>query len=67
MIQAQTSLSRHAHGGGQWRRTFTLFLARFIRAFGHGLKDAEFHVLLYVLAGLLLNDQGDCRRDLERE
>ncbi len=32
-----------------------LTLARFIRAFGHGLKDAEFRALLFVLASLLVS------------
>ncbi len=34
---------------------FSLTLARFIRAFGHGLKDAEFRALLFVLVGLLVS------------
>lgn len=35
--------------------SFLLTLARFIRAFGHGLKDAEFRALLFVLVGLLVS------------
>jgi voltage-gated potassium channel len=33
--------------------SFVLTLARFIRAFGRGLKDAEFRALLFVLVSLL--------------
>ena len=32
-----------------------LTLARFVRAFVHGLKDAEFRALLFVLVGLLVS------------
>ena len=35
--------------------SFVLTLARFIRAFAHGLKDAEFRALLLVLVGLLVS------------
>jgi voltage-gated potassium channel len=35
--------------------SFFLTLARFIRAFGHGLKDAEFRALLFVVVGLLFS------------
>ena len=35
--------------------TFLLTLARFISALGHGLKDAEFRALLFVLVGLLVS------------
>ena len=35
--------------------SFVLTLARFIRAFAHGLKDAEFRALLFVLVGLLVS------------
>jgi voltage-gated potassium channel len=35
--------------------SFLLTLARFIRAFGHGLKDAEFRALLLVVVGLLFS------------
>ena len=34
---------------------FFLIMARFIRAFVHGLKDAEFRALLLVLVGLLVS------------
>jgi voltage-gated potassium channel len=35
--------------------SFFLTLARFIRAFGHGLKDAEFRALLFVVVSLLFS------------
>ena len=35
--------------------SFVLTLVRFIRAFGRGLKDAEFRALLLVLVGLLVS------------
>jgi voltage-gated potassium channel len=35
--------------------SFVLTLARFIRAFVHGLKDAEFRALLLVLVSLLVS------------
>ena len=35
--------------------SFFLTIARFIRAFAHGLKDAEFRALLLVLVGLLVS------------
>jgi hypothetical protein len=35
--------------------SFLLTLARFVRAFGRGLKDAEFRALLFVLVGLLVS------------
>ena len=35
--------------------SFVLTLARFIRAFARGLKDAEFRALLFVLVGLLVS------------
>ena len=35
--------------------SFLLTLARLIRAFGRGLKDAEFRALLFVLVGLLVS------------
>ena len=33
--------------------SFVMIIARFIRAFWNGLKDAEFRALLFVLVGLL--------------
>ena len=35
--------------------SFVLTIVRFIRAFAHGLKDAEFRALLLVLVGLLVS------------
>ena len=35
--------------------SFVLIIVRFIRAFAHGLKDAEFRALLLVLVGLLVS------------
>jgi len=35
--------------------SFLLTLARFMRAFVRGLKDAEFRALLFVLVGLLVS------------
>jgi voltage-gated potassium channel len=35
--------------------SFVLTILRFIRAFAHGLKDAEFRALLLVLVGLLVS------------
>ena len=35
--------------------SFLLTIARFLRAFGRGLKDAEFRALLFVLVGLLVS------------
>ncbi len=35
--------------------SLVLVLVRFIRILGHGLKDAEFRALLFVLAGLLVS------------
>ena len=35
--------------------SFLLTLARFISAFGRGLRDAEFRALLFVLVGLLVS------------
>jgi voltage-gated potassium channel len=35
--------------------SFALTFARFVRAFVHGLKDEEFHALLFVLVGLLVS------------
>ncbi len=35
--------------------SFLLTLARFMRAFARGLRDAEFRALLFVLVGLLIS------------
>ena len=35
--------------------SFVLILARFVRAFWYGLKDAEFRALLFVLVSLLVS------------
>ncbi len=50
----QAASSGTCSGDNELMTSLVLVFVRFIRTLGHGLKDAEFRALLFVLAGLLV-------------